>query len=675
MNRSSEPPDATLDRRARLWATFGLGALMALLAWSLLGVPWLPTNDGLNHVYMAWVMNHRTDPGSALTDIIVPIRQFSNLGFITLYRPLELVLPWRTALQVALVLIVSLWAGGAMALVRAVADQRPSSTSADTTDSSSRPSVPGSWLLMAPLAAPLALQWSIYMGFFSFSLTTGLTFWLLAWAIRAAVWRWWHFAGMGLGLVICAASHIFPALLAGLALGLVLVSRHWKAPRTLFVQLTALFIASVPTLLLVAASTATAEADSDGSVQAAWHSVSGRLPVLARLLVAGEAWRTWPLLAVVALGLLCAWFRPGRLRADQRAILWLGTLCLALFVLAPMNLPGWQFFATRFAPMAAVCGLALTAVCMNRLKGPARPLVGACVFVYAGACLWGALQLHEQIHERCGTAFDAAAQPVERDRMRLFVPLEYCMPDEGTPLATVPRAVHQNQGATVYAMQQSGVAVVFHGFPAYHPYDMRPPDASWIVEFVSEHQGYVLGELMAEINAGQATPENLEFAHQLASRFARAAATYGDLILHGETSLRSLILARGFQTDVETARAWVGRFTGCPLTITFADGAPTGGAVLLEHAWFPLDEPRTRLALNPAELAPTGLPVPLHPCGRSWLQLVHDRDSSAGLSPGDRVCEGTDARGMLFYEMANPQPQTFVCRWVDVSAPPQPTGQ
>jgi hypothetical protein len=140
---------------------------------------------------------------------------------------------------------------------------------------------------------------------------------------------------MGLGLVICAASHIFPALLAGLALGLVLVSRHWKLPRTLFVQLTALFIASVPTLLLVAASTATAEADSDGSVQAAWHSVSGRLPVLARLLVAGEAWRTWPLLAVVALGLLCAWFRPGRLRADQRAILWLGTLCLALFVLAP----------------------------------------------------------------------------------------------------------------------------------------------------------------------------------------------------------------------------------------------------------------------------------------------------------------------------------------------------
>ena len=94
-----------------------------------------------------------------------------------------------------------LWALGAFCFVRAVRPER-------------------SWLGL-PLGAA-ALQWSLYMGFFSFYVATAFGLFILAYAFRSAPERARQSLWLAVLLWLQAIMHVLPAILTGLTVAALL---------------------------------------------------------------------------------------------------------------------------------------------------------------------------------------------------------------------------------------------------------------------------------------------------------------------------------------------------------------------------------------------------------------------------------------------------------------------
>ena len=203
-------------RRETHASNAAVGALA--LSWvavavALLCVPFLPTHDGPQHVFAAWYENHFDADWAYFETYLTPNpERITSMGFDAWFRPLELLVGWQLATQLALLATATVWLGGWWVLARRFAAS--------------------SWHPLLLVVSLTALPWALYMGFFNF--LAGLAW--LGWALsatcaivdaqgRARVF--WVAALTGVMTLACI-FHSFAACLIGLC---VAVGALAEAPR------------------------------------------------------------------------------------------------------------------------------------------------------------------------------------------------------------------------------------------------------------------------------------------------------------------------------------------------------------------------------------------------------------------------------------------------------------
>src|SRR4051794_36828595 len=74
----------------------------AALVYSLWVVPYIPMQDGPQHILSAHIENHYSDAGSLYPQFYTVLPQFAGKGFALVFGPLEAIFEWRLALRLTL---------------------------------------------------------------------------------------------------------------------------------------------------------------------------------------------------------------------------------------------------------------------------------------------------------------------------------------------------------------------------------------------------------------------------------------------------------------------------------------------------------------------------------------------------------------------------------------------
>src|SRR5262245_7396949 len=211
------------DKRAML-AAFALlsVATIALVARGA----YLPTHDGPQHLFLAYLVNHFDDPDTSYALYVRPGAPVTNLGFTALFSSLEGWLGWHGAYRVALSVMVMAWSWSCVWLAAAL--KRP-------------------WLGLAGFAT--ACGWPLFMGFFSHVLSLSFGFFLIGLAIKKTPYDARTRVLLGLILTAQAAVHVFGALVSGLVLFLLVVFGH--AGQKKLREIGWLALMSLPTIVIV----------------------------------------------------------------------------------------------------------------------------------------------------------------------------------------------------------------------------------------------------------------------------------------------------------------------------------------------------------------------------------------------------------------------------------------
>src|SRR5262245_47908126 len=101
-----------------------LAVLLAAIAFAAAGPAYIPTHDGPQHIYAVHVANHLGDAARGWSQWFEIARPVTSLGFAAVFGPLDLWLPWPTALRYALAALAVFWAIAVWALARALHPQR-----------------------------------------------------------------------------------------------------------------------------------------------------------------------------------------------------------------------------------------------------------------------------------------------------------------------------------------------------------------------------------------------------------------------------------------------------------------------------------------------------------------------------------------------------------------------
>lgn len=302
---TSGPPSAAVGRTAFFACALVLSlALAVAVAW----VDYLPTNDGPQHIFAAYLQGHLHQPGMGWDRYLDHGALITGSGFVSLLGFLDRLLPWRLAFRVGITLAALCWAWSVLALAVATGSRRR-------------------WLGLLGFAT--ALQWQFYMGLFSCYLATAVGFLVLALAFRDGLQRRDRLLLLTALFAIEAWLHIVPATFTGLALiafALLSLDRGNRKSR-----LARALTASTPAALIGVMAIALAGGKDQLSRYGVSPSLVERMVLLGRAFVSGPAWRAWPV-TLLALG-AGAW-AVVRWRAHDdariRALTLAGLLMLAL---------------------------------------------------------------------------------------------------------------------------------------------------------------------------------------------------------------------------------------------------------------------------------------------------------------------------------------------------------
>jgi hypothetical protein len=346
------------------------------------------------------VANHLGDAERGWSELARDRAPGDEPGFAALFGPLDLWLPWPTALRGTLAALALFWATAVWTLARALHPAR-------------------AWLGLALGGA--AFGWTFYMGFFSFHLATSLGLFALAWAVASAAGD----TGADRGALararrLVAILHVMSAALTGA----LLAALFWRrAPRGMLGQ-TALVVAAIalPALCVAIAlvwpgSAALGEPGAaPGSAPAPWWA-------LAKCFTGGPAWRAWPLTLLAIAALLVALARRSSPRsAEDEALLVAGGAVFAAAAWLPLSLASWEYFSPRFLPIGV--GALVLALPIERLARPLRAAASLALAAFAFAATAWAWTYHESFADVSAEALsglDAAIVPQRRapaDRAR-----------------------------------------------------------------------------------------------------------------------------------------------------------------------------------------------------------------------------------------------------------------
>jgi hypothetical protein len=597
--------------RVTVLVAFAVVALVALVAIHV--VDYIPTHDGPQHLYASHIFNHFGDSATPYDQYYVPGQPLSVLGFTLLFSPLEALLGWRGAVQAVFTLVVIGWAVGMGAIARRLHPAR---------------------LPAAALAFVIAFQWALYMGFFSYVLSTVLGLATIAVALGGGepTWPWRRRAVIFVLLSSQGLLHVFGAQVTAVVLVALVVAR--TPPKRWLREGVLLALMGLPVILLVgyAAARLLWGADTEPRSEATHPDLGERIALLRGAFLGGPWWRAWPPLLMMLASMALAVARWRSLRPEERGLLVAGGVLLVLFSVSPLDMAGWQFFSPRFLPMAAACLLPLLP--WEKLNS-ARHTAATCaqsVFVVA-ALVW-TIWFHLDLRSRMADVDEGLRATVATKGPRLPIVLD---PSAGLPLdwREASYAFYEpalNIGA-LYAVEQGGV--IPYTFTVNAQLHVFVFSEEGLDRFPRAPERLTMGRAWLDALGRGAMPE----ATAMLTRFAWYGAAYDDVILLSRFgSERALFVDRGYEVVHEHGRLSILRFRGCPVRMAVA--SPIGGPFVIRTGWAPVDDLVLQAVVPPgAGEAGRVASDPLKtPCGPAWFEAFVDEDGSSSLTPGDRVC-------------------------------------
>ncbi|MDH5307039.1 MAG: hypothetical protein OEW02_07640 [Myxococcales bacterium] len=596
--------------------------LLLAVAGAVAGVAYLPTHDGPQHIFTVHAANHLEDPQTGWGRWFEPNLPLSSYGFAVVFAPLDAWLPWDLAARGALALMVFAWALGAFVFVRAVRPER-------------------SWLGVALGAA--SLQWSLYMGFFSFYFASAFGLFVLAFAVASDLRDARSCAILSILLLIEALLHVMAAALTGIAV-LALLAFHADPGRRVR-QLARGALLGAPAAGIAAGvlwmEIAAGGSGADGASEFVHESPAWW--TLGRCLMPGPAWRAWPLTLLASAALVLGLVSGCRGRsAVDRALLAAGGLLLAAAALLPLHLEVWHFFSVRFTPLA-VCVLVAT-LPIERLRARrARCALGVALGGFAFAASGWAYEYHRDLAARSREALAGLEAPIVRSGPRLPIVLD---PFLGRPFesarALVPYAVPLLNLGKLYAVSQGGVVpYAFVSDPALHPLRLREDARAALPSEADPRYPLVLSD--------PRRAEDLALREAVTVYMAAQATRFEDVIFYGRPADVEHLAWLGFHLDWRRDGLAIARFEGCPLAVHIRPQAALGAARTLELGWFPALGTTHRYPLSRGQHAPDGTFVLAvrQSCGAVWIRF-----DAPGLA-----CEGADAEGRFVIRQVRSTPQ------------------
>lgn len=608
-------------------ASWGHAAALVLLSALLVGsvwvVPYLPTNDGPASVFAVHMENHFADPGTIYREVFAPAPQFAGRGFTVLFEPLEEALGWRRGLQVALSVIVLLEAWGLVALVRALEPRR---------------------LPLAFLAFPLALSWSLYMGFFAFVVSSGVGLFILAFAVARAPMTPGRRALVAGMLLLLAFLHMFPAIIVGSIIAAAHVASARRGKR--MVELALWMLTGLPAAGLVLAAFLVARrvaATVPFSSTFVFTPVADVLALWPQTVVPGPLPRALAATALVLAGGAIALFRVARTGTDVRDRVISGAAILFLLsgIFGPTNIPGWQLFAPRFDWIGVallVATLPFERIRSGRLAGA---VTGLLLGVAVASCLV-TYPFHRHLAAAVDDAIAGLSAPITRHGLVLPVNLEPQGP--GVAESGVPMMVPLHQIGALYATAQGGdTPYTFASNPATWPFVVRPDGLRAPPVPPLEHYDPILRGL--EFRTDRA------FREQQEGELATFAMFYEGVLVSGaRPEDHALWKRRGFVADWERGTVFLGHFEPCTVDLTLPPSAP---APLLDVGVGEKEifaDVRRPLGEGPAGAGRVA--IDWAPCGRVWFR-PHWPAAEVAAAPGpdpkhEVFCENSLASGKIF---------------------------
>ena len=637
-------PTSTVTRTdTRLLAV--AAALSVALAVAVAWVDYLPTNDGPQHIFSAYLQDHLDDAGRGWNRYLARGALITGSGFDRLLTVLNRLLTWRSAFRVALTGLALVWAWSVMALGASLGTRRR-------------------WLGLLGFAT--ALQWLFYMGLFSCYLSTALGFLVLAMAFHFGYQRRPKLVWMAALLATQTIVHVVPAALTGLTLLIHawLSSKRDDRPRMLM----RIILVGTPAILIAAVALGLAGGGEQLNHYRLFLPFTRQVMLLGRAFVSGPAWRAWPV-TVLALAsgvvVIARWRATPDARERTLVLAGLGQLVLALAT--HLHIVGWEYFNVRFIPNAIVFLSLLAPV--EWFKRPALARMGAAsLAVFSLASIAWGWQHHRFLHREHADLLAGLEAPLRRHGPRLPIVME---PPPGEPAddweRVVPFVTTNLHVDTLFALQQGGVpAYLFAGAGAIHALNWQyPPQGLSMPPRPSRGHEWQLWEPSARADP---TLRSRALAYLLAF-----GAAHEDVIFFGLPADHEVMRERGFVADFERGNVMVARFVGCPTQVRIEPPESGLPPTLVLAGWWPEQRPTFSTTLAPrASNQPLTVPIPQSPCGQIWLRVLFDMDRNGEASSGDRTCQGADANAVVRHQVG-PGTGTVVCVATELSpmnAPP-----
>ncbi len=596
----------TGSARRRALEILPLALAMAGVVVAIYCVDYLPTNDGPQNAYSAFVRAHvREAPFDRYYGATWP---WTAWGWGLVFGVLERVLGWREAYRAAVAVAAIAWVAGAGAIVGALPRERRA---------------------LVWVAGAGALQWALYMGFFNWLLGTGLG--LAAFGVgvrsghepRARCW-----VGPFVLFLLASACHPFGAQVGGLALLLhVLLSTApstWPR-RLVWLSLVGLapIVVSLGSVLGLEGAELSPYILGNRAYLPPWPE---RFQGFAWFYVSGPWFRWAPPLLVAVLGLFTALARLRRATPTDRALLVTALVLVLLALLTPRHGVVWRNFSPRFVPVATLFATLLLP--LERLaarRGRALAHAGLAV-IFVTSTAWAA-RYHVRLRAASEPWLAALGAPLgPRGTLLPIVTQTMLNPSVPREKLEIPFArPHVNTGL-IYAMDRFAASPhTFSVLPAVHVIqDLEAfPRAPGQANFQ---------DLLARVTEPAARTEELV-------RLASYGASYDEVLVQGPEDVIQAFLDRGYEPVHRSAGLLLGRFRGCPTTLRIEGQRPDPLRLTVVLGWDP--------AWRPVQIDESWSP-PRFPAERP-LELASCGPIRVHVAPDDRAlaCRGEDASGML----------------------------
>lgn len=619
----------------RTWAWLGaMIATSAALIAAIWIVPYLPTNDGPQHVLSGYIENHYTDPGAPYAERLRLLPSFASRGFLLIFEPLEALFGYSGALRItqSMMAIGALWGFGL--LVAALHRTR-----GQTSNEGHFEPVAGedTRRLAALLGALIALPWGFYMGFFPNVVGNVFGLFVLAFAIRAPVWTRPRRMVVGLMLFLQAIMHVFSASVTGALIFAVNVGAAPRGSRLREALSSALMGVPAAGIAILAALDQGQLSGVALSQEASWVSWQERLLSLPGSAAPGPPERGCLILALViaACGIALRRARRGDASRVEGMVAAASLVALALGVLAPLHVPGWQLFSPRFVSLSAALGLALVDPTAIRRKAPWAPIF-AVMAIVASASLLVSIRFHRKLAAGCADLVSGLG----RGKGRFLLPVILEPTCSGLPNEETTRLVPYltptiHIGALYAADRGAFEPYLFVGAPSAHVLGERqtdveppiPPARLWWAPLLEAN-----------------TRDNPVIREQFLTTAAIWGGGYGDVVMYGaRTADRDLFQRRGYETTWQQGALDLLRLNPCNGQLE-VPGNSSDAPVFVEIGVPGSRAPMDRHALPP-DPAPRLIPILGGICGPVWARVSWDRDGSRTPSPGDDFCAGAAIDG------------------------------